>query len=236
MVVRLKVLLGRLETRTLIVLLALVGAPWLFLSVADEVSEGETEALDRALLLALRTPGQPSDPLGPRWLEESVRDVTALGGFTLLTILTIAATLLLLFRKRRREALIFAATVILAQLSNSLLKDLYGRPRPDLVAHGSYVYSHSFPSGHSAMAAAVFLVLATVFASVEPRRRTKALIYGMAIVTVIGVGVSRIYLGVHWPTDVLGGWCLGVSWALVAWLLLAFTRRRLPPDERSTQG
>lgn len=228
MVARLKALLGRLETRTLVVLLALVGTPWLFLTIADEVSEGETAALDRSLLLALRTPGQPSDPLGPRWLEESVRDITALGGFTLLSVLTVAATLLLLFRARRREALVFLGAVLLAQASNSLLKDLYGRPRPDLVAHGSYVYSHSFPSGHSAMAAAVFLVLATVFASVEPRRRTKALIYGMAITVVLAVGISRIYLGVHWPTDVLGGWCLGVSWALVAWLVLALTRPRSP--------
>lgn len=230
MITRLKAIRDRLETRTLFALLALVGVPWLFLSIADEVSEGETEALDRSLLLAMRTPGQPSDPIGPRWLEESVRDVTALGGFTLLTVLTIAATLLLLCKSRRREALVFASTVILAQISNSLLKGFYERPRPDLVAHGSYVYSHSFPSGHSAMAAVVFLVLATVFASVEPRRRTKALIYGMAVVVVAAVGVSRIYLGVHWPTDVLGGWCLGASWAIAAWLALAFSRPKLRPE------
>lgn len=226
MIERLKSLLGKLETRTLVLLLALVGAPWLFLAVADEVSEGETAAIDRNLLLALRTPGQPSDPIGPRWLEEAVRDVTALGGFTLLTLLTIVTTVLLVFHRRRREALIFAATVIAAQASSQLLKGLYERERPSLVAHGSYVYSHSFPSGHSAMAAAVFLTLATVVASVEPRRRTKALIYGLAIIAVLGVGVSRVYLGVHWPTDVLGGWALGTSWALVGWLLLALTGPR----------
>lgn len=230
MISRLKAIRERLETRTLVGLLALVGVPWLFLSIADEVSEGETRAIDRNLLLAMRTPGEPSDPMGPRWLEEAVRDVTALGGFTLLTILTVVATLLLLCKSRRREALVFVSTVILAQASNSLLKGFYERPRPDLVAHGSYVYSHSFPSGHSAMAAVVFLVLATVFASVEPRRRTKALIYGVAIAVVIAVGVSRIYLGVHWPTDVLGGWCLGVGWAIAAWLVLAFSRPRLPPE------
>lgn len=230
MISRLNAIRERLETRTLVGLLALVGVPWLFLSIADEVSEGETRALDRSLLLAMRNPGDPSDPIGPRWLEESVRDVTALGGFTLLTILTVVATLLLLCKSRRREALVFASVVVLAQVSNSLLKGFYERPRPDLVAHGSYVYSHSFPSGHSAMAAVVFLVLATVFASVEPRRRTKALIYGVAIAAVIAVGVSRIYLGVHWPTDVLAGWCVGVGWAIAAWLVLAFGRPRLPPE------
>lgn len=226
MIERLKSLVGKLETRTLVLLVALAGAPWLFLTVAGEVSEGETAAIDRKLLLALRTPGRPSDPLGPLWLEEAVRDVTALGGFTVLTLVTIVATLLLVFHQRRREALIFAATVIAAQASSQLLKDFYERDRPALVAHGSYVYSHSFPSGHSAMAAAVFLILATVVASVETRRRTKALIYGLAVAVVFAVGISRVYLGVHWPTDVLGGWTLGAGWALAAWLLLALTAPR----------
>lgn len=226
MIERLKQLVGKLETRTLVALLLLVGLPWLFLEVADEVSEGETAALDRRLLLALRTPGDPSDPAGPRGVEEAMRDITALGGFTVLTLLTIVAALLLIFHGRRREALIFTATVVAAQLSCDLLKGLYDRDRPGLVSHGSYVYSQSFPSGHSAMAAAVFLILATVTASVEPQRRTKALIYGVAISGVVAVGFSRVYLGVHWPTDVLGGWVLGASWALIAWLILAFTRPR----------
>lgn len=232
MIERLKALLGKIETRTLVLLLALVGSPWLFLSVASEVSEGETAQLDRALLLALRTPGQPSDPLGPRWVEEAMRDITALGGFTLLTLITVVATLLLVFHRRRREAAIFAATIVLAQLSANWLKTFYERERPDLVAHGSYVYSHSFPSGHSALAAAVFLTLATVVASVEPRRRTKALIYGLAAAIVAAVGVSRVYLGVHWPTDVLGGWALGTGWALVGWLALAVTAPPRPFDGR----
>lgn len=224
MIERLKQLVGKVETRTLVGLLFLVGLPWLFLEVAGEVSEGETAAIDRGLLLALRAPGDPADPIGPRWVEEAMRDITALGGFTVLTLLTIVAALLLYFHERRREALIFTGTVIAAQLSCDLLKGVYDRARPDLVSHGSYVYSQSFPSGHSAMAAAVFLILATVTASVEPRRRTKALIYGVAIGGVIAVGFSRVYLGVHWPTDVLGGWVLGASWALIAWLILAFTR------------
>lgn len=145
MIERLKYLIGKLETRTLVLLVALAGSSWLFLIVAGEVSEGGADAIDRQLLLALRTPGQPSDPLGPQWLEEAVRDITALGGFTILTLLTIVATLLLVFQARRREALIFATTIIAAQASSQLLKAFYGRERPALVAHGSYVYSHSFP-------------------------------------------------------------------------------------------
>jgi undecaprenyl-diphosphatase len=224
MIERLKSLLGKLETRTLVALVALIGVPSLFLSIAGEVAEGETAALDRRLLLAFRSPGDPSDPLGPRWFEESMRDITALGGFTVVTLLTIVAVLLLVFHQRRREALIFAGTVILAYASSEVLKAFYDRDRPMLVAHGSIVYSQSFPSGHSTAAAATFLTLATVLASFETRRRTKALIYALAITAMIAVGVSRVYLGVHWPTDVLAGWALGASWALAAWMVLVFTQ------------
>lgn len=226
MIRRLKALASRLEARTLAVWIAVAGAPWLFLTLAEEVGEGETDVIDRRLLLALRTAGAPDDPIGPRWFEEAMRDITALGGFTLLTVTTIVAVLLLIFHDRRREALIFGATVVLAQVSSELLKALYDRPRPSLVAHGGFVYSQSFPSGHSALAAATFFTLATVVASVETKKRTKALIFGLAMVFVVTVGISRVYLGVHWPTDVLGGWALGASWALVAWVALGLTRPR----------
>jgi undecaprenyl-diphosphatase len=226
MIERLKSLVRRLEARTLILWIAVVGAPWLFLSVADEVGEGETDAIDRYLLLAMRVPGDPTNPIGPRWFEEAVRDITALGGFTLLTITTVVGVLMLIFHERRRAAMIFGGTVVLAQISSELLKVLYDRPRPSLVAHGSIVYSQSFPSGHSTLAAATFFTLAAVVASVERKKRTKALIFGMAITFVVTVGVSRVYLGVHWPSDVLGGWALGASWALAAWVTLSLTRPR----------
>lgn len=222
----LKSLASRLEARTLAIWIAVVGVPWLFLSLADEVGEGETDDLDRWVLLAFRRSGDPTDPIGPRWFEEAMRDVTALGGFTLLTVTVVVATLMLIFHDRRREALVFAATVILAQVSSELLKALYDRDRPSLVTHGSHAYSQSFPSGHSAMAAATFFTLATVLAAVEAKKRTKALIYCLAITFVVSVGISRVYLGVHWPTDVLGGWALGASWALAAWVVLNFLKVR----------
>ncbi|MFN3514205.1 MAG: phosphatase PAP2 family protein [Phenylobacterium sp.] len=226
LIARARVLAARQESRALAVLLAGAGSLWAFLTLADEVTEGETDAADRWLLLALRNPADPADPLGPRWFEEAMRDVTALGGFTLLTFTVVVATLLLIFHDRRREALVFAATVILAQVSSELTKALFDRDRPALVAHGGYVYSQSFPSGHSTMAAVTFFTLATVVASVEARKRTKALIYGLAVVFVVLVGVSRVYLGVHWPTDVAGGWALGAAWAMAAWLVLGFIRVR----------
>lgn len=223
---RLVAVLKRFEAKTLAVWIAVFGAPWLFFTVAEEVGEGETEALDRALILAFRNPADLADPMGPRWFEEAMRDVTALGGFTVLTITTIVAGLLLLFHDRRRQALIFVATVLLAQVSSEVLKAFYDRDRPSLVTHGSHVYSQSFPSGHSTLAAATFFTLAAILASLEARKRTKAVILTLAILFVVGVGISRVYLGVHWPSDVLGGWALGASWAFLAWVVLGLTRPR----------
>lgn len=213
-------LIRRLETRALLLWLGAAGAIWAFLKLAGEMTEGETNAFDSRILLALRRPGDLADPIGSRSVEESMRDVTALGGFTFLTLLTVVATLALLFHGKWKRALVFAGAVIAANISSEVLKQVYDRPRPILVPHGSYVYSASFPSGHSTLAAATFLTLATVIASLEPRRSTKILTYVVAIILTIMVGFSRVYLGVHWPSDVLGGWCLGAAWALAAWIVL----------------
>jgi undecaprenyl-diphosphatase len=223
-------LLKRLETRALLLWFALAGSVWAFLGLAGEMAEGELTAFDRRILLALRDPHDVASPIGPKWFEESMRDMTALGGVTVLTLVVIAATLVLVFHRKRRQALVFAATLAATFLSSEVLKHLYNRPRPDLVPHGSYVYSASFPSGHSTLSAATYLTLATVIASLEPERGTKRLIYVVAVMLVVAVGFSRIYLGVHWPSDVLAGWSLGSAWAFVAWI--ALNRLTQPVAER----
>lgn len=204
----------------LIGLILAAGLMWLFLQIAGEVGEGETAALDRGAILALRTPGHPDDPIGSRNIEEAVRDITALGGTTLVVLVTTVGALAFVFHKRVRHAAVLVGAVTMAWLSSDLAKAVFDRPRPDLVPHGAYVYSGSFPSGHSTMAAAAYLTLAMLVASLETRRRTKALAYGLAGAVLVGVGVSRVYLGVHWPSDVLAGWCLGSTWALAAWFAL----------------
>ena len=196
------------------------GALWGFLHLGSEVAEGETRAFDERLILALRAPGHPADPIGPRALEEAVRDVTALGGTTLITLVTVLGVLAFAFHGRRRHALVLAAGVLAAWASSSWTKGVYDRPRPELVPHGSYVYSASFPSGHSTLSTATYLILAMLIASLEPTRKSKALAYGVAVAVMLAVGASRVYLGVHWPSDVLAGWCLGALWALLAWLVL----------------
>lgn len=210
----------RFEARVLIALVLATGAVLAFLELADDMSEGETEALDRQIVLSLRSPGDLNDPVGSHNIEEAVRDVTALGGTTLVIVVTLVGVLAFAFHRRYRHALVLATTVILGTLSSNMTKALFDRPRPDLVPHEVFVYSGSFPSGHSTMAAATYLTLAMLVSSLEPRRRTKALVYGLACAVLVGVGLSRVYLGVHWPSDVLAGWCLGAAWALAAWLAL----------------
>lgn len=220
------------EGRVLLILLAAAGSLWAFLDIAGEVTEGETTDLDHRLLLALRNPADPNDPLGPRNLEESLRDITALGGFTVLTLVTVVSALIFLFHRKRLHAAVLVGAVLLAQACSSLAKAFYDRPRPDLVSHGSYVYSGSFPSGHSMMSAATYLTLAMLIASLETRRRTKVLVYTLAVLLVVAVGLSRIYLGVHWPSDVLGGWAFGAAWSLMAWIvLLKLGARPTPPTD-----
>lgn len=217
----------RFETRVLLGLIAAAGALWAFLNIGGEMAEGETDAIDRRLILLLRAPGDMRDPIGSRTVEEAVRDVTALGGTTLVTVVTMVAVLAFAFHRKWLHALVMAGAVTLAWASSSISKGLYLRPRPDLVPHEVYVYSGSFPSGHSTLAAATYLTLAMLVASLETRRRTKALAYGLAGLVLVAVGLSRVYLGVHWPSDVLAGWCLGATWALAGWIVLRVTQTRV---------
>lgn len=200
---------------------AVAAALWLFLTVGSEMLEGETRALDRRLLLALRTPGNLADPIGPRGLEEAMRDITGLGGFTLMTVVPLVAVVVLWRMRLRVEALVMTGVVLLAQASANGLKVVYARPRPDLVPHGSYVYSNSFPSGHSSVSSAVFLILAIIAARHVSRTGDRIGLYALAVLLVTAIGLSRVYLGVHWPTDVVAGWTLGSGWAILGGMVLS---------------
>jgi undecaprenyl-diphosphatase len=212
--------LRRFETRVLLAFLLAALAVYNFFELGGDMIEGDTVDFDRKVMLAMRNPNDLSDPIGSRSVEEAVRDVTALGGFTLVALATVVGVLLFLFHKRWLHAGVLTVTVLLASASSEGTKALYGRPRPELVPHGMHVYSGSFPSGHSTLAAATFLTLAALISSLEPERRTKAAVYGLALTILGAVGASRVYLGVHYPSDVLAGWCLGATWALGAWVVL----------------
>jgi undecaprenyl-diphosphatase len=202
----------------------LVVAGVVFLLAAAAVS-GAPQTDERILRL-LREPGDPADPIGPRWFEEAARDVTALGGTAVLTLL-VAAVLgfLLIARRTHAAALVFGATVGGAVLS-SLLKTAYDRPRPDLVPHLSYVTSASFPSGHAMLSAVVYLTLGALLSRLVPGRWAKGYFLGVAALLALLVGASRVYLGVHYPTDVVAGWAAGVAWATACWIVARRLQRR----------
>ena len=209
--------LGNRELGTLILIVLICAGLWLFIEVADEVVEGDTQSLDREILLMMREPGNTKEPLGPGWLEEMLRDLTALGGNVVLTGLTLAVAGFLALAGRPRTVWFLLVAIGGALVVSQLMKSGFDRPRPDLVPHGSIVYTRSFPSGHSMLAAATYLSLAALLMRVLPRRRLRAYVLLVAIITTLLVGASRVYLGVHWPSDVLAGWTAGAAWALACW-------------------
>jgi undecaprenyl-diphosphatase len=216
----------RIELTTLALLTLVAGGVWVFVELADEVIEGEAHRFDERVLLAMRSADAPADPLGPLWFEELVRDVSALGGVAILAGAALAAVGYLLATRRRRVAAFILVATGGGQLLSSLLKLAFDRPRPDLVPHGVAVHTASFPSGHSMLSAVVWLTLGVLLARLHPRRAIKLYIIGWATAVTVLVGLSRIYLGVHWPTDVLAGWAMGAVWAMGCWTLARWLHRR----------
>ncbi len=214
------------ELPVLLLLLVLGGGIWFFAELSESVSGGETHQIDEAILLAMRNPDDLSDPVGPLWLEEVGRDVTALGGVAVLVLLTLAATAYLLLRKRRRAAAFVFGAVLGGIVLSTALKAGFDRPRPDLVPHESHVYSASFPSGHSLMAAVVYLTLGALLARIHSRRAVKLYFLSLAILLTVAIGISRVYMGVHWPTDVLAGWSVGAVWAVLCWTAALWFQHR----------
>ena len=223
---------GRTEFATLAIVLLLAVALLSFARLTDDVVAGNTRAFDSAVLMAMRTPGQPGNPVGPPWFEEAVRDVTSLGGTVLIVLITGTVAGFLAMSGTRHAAVLMIASVSSGTLLMSFLKQVFGRARPDLVEHSARVFTESFPSGHATLSAVTYLTLGALLARVQTRRALKAYSLGIAITLTVLVGVSRVYLGVHWPTDVLAGWCLGAAWAMTCWLVAAWLQRRGDVERR----
>lgn len=224
------------EFRTLMLIFLAGVAVWGFLEIADEVVEGQTHTIDTAILLALRNPADPADPIGPKWVEEMFRDFTALGSVGVILFITLGITGYLALQRKRRALILFAVAVTGGLLINTVLKLGFDRPRPDLVPHGSYVYTASFPSGHAMLATATYLTLGALLARMLPDWRTKLFVLTMAAVLCFLVGFSRVYLGVHWPSDVAAGWMVGAAWALLWWLVARWLQKRQIVEETETEA
>ncbi|MGN5373604.1 phosphatase PAP2 family protein [Sphingomonas hankookensis] len=194
---------------------AIVGALSLLFVLARRVARGDSFALDQRLLLALR--GIDGAPVGSERFTSMVRDVTALGSTTVLTIVVAFAALLLASAGRWRTGALVAIACAGGSWANMLFKQAVARTRPDLVPHLMAETSNSFPSGHAANSAIVYLTLATLAWPLLRHPAARGFAVAAAALLVVAIGVSRVYLGVHWPSDVLAGWLFGALWALGWW-------------------
>ncbi len=218
--------LRRADLIVLLALLALVTGMWVFVGIAAEVTEGGLQGLDERVLLSLRDPDDLRRPLGPGWLQQTAVDISALGGFAVLTLLILSVVcFLLLARKYGSVLLVLVATLGGWALSTGL-KGFFDRPRPAVVPHLTHVGSASFPSGHSMLSAVVYLTLGALLARLVAKWSLKLYLIGVAALVAVLVGATRVYLGVHYPSDVLAGWAAGLVWAVACWLTARYLQHR----------
>jgi len=220
---------GRIEgadQRLLWSVLALVCCVWTFFWVADQVTHTRTQHLDEQVILRLREPGQPSRPAGPSWLPNAMRDLTSLGSAPVLIFFVLAVAGALLARRQYHALALLLAATVGAQALNALLKGVFDRPRPELALRLTDAQSTSFPSGHAMDSAVIYLTLAALLARFVRHRSLKLYFLGLALLLSLIVGLTRVYLGVHYPSDVLAGWFAGLAWALMCWTLASYLQRR----------
>ena len=224
------------ELRVLLAAIVLVSLSLALLGLTGNVVEGDTQQFDERILKSLRKAEAPAEPIGPRWLKLAALDITALGGPTVLG-LTVAAVLgYLLLHNLYRNALFVAVASGGGWIINDLLKVLFARPRPTVVPHLREVMSASFPSGHALTSAVVFLTLGTLLMRVMKKPLAKWYCITIAMIATALVGASRVYLGVHYPTDVVAGWLIGLGWALLCWMMERAMERRYGLKKERTEA
>jgi len=204
----------------------IAGGVLAFLTLAWHVAGGEPLEADRHLMLLLRDGMDPARPIGPEWLTGVGRDFTALGSIGVLSFITLAVGAFLALQGRGRLALFVIGAVASGMLLSSGLKAGFDRARPDLVPHAVTVYSPGFPSGHALLSAVTYLTLAALLTRIQPQRRLRIFLVTIAALLTLLIGTTRVFLGVHWPSDVAAGWAAGAVWASACQLLARRLERR----------
>jgi len=227
----------RVDLIVLIAVLVVVGAVWFFDELANNVTAGYTQRFDDWLIDSLRNPQNPALPCGPRWLVEYGRDVTALGSPAVVALMIGAVAGYLALKRRFGPLWLTVLAATSGGIFSMLVKRHFERPRPHFGSEVATTFSSSFPSGHSMLSAVVYLLLGAMLARSEPRWPIKLYFVGMAMLLTFLVGVSRVYLGVHYPSDVLAGWMAGLGWASAWWLAARWLERqsKATPHEPPTR-
>lgn len=195
-----------------------------FLLLGWRVEHGPPPAVDLAILHAMRGPeGQPA---GPAWVQDAARDFTSLGSISILGTVVVIFTGYLVLARRGRTALALVGATVGGTIVATALKSIVGRQRPTVVSHLAHTFTESFPSGHAFGSAVVYLTVGVLLYRTTTDRALRAWFLAVAFGLTLIVGVTRIYLGVHYPSDVLGGWMGGVAWALYVWLVVTKLQRR----------
>ena len=204
-----------------------------FIEVADDMTEADGRAFDGMVLAALRPHADPGHAWGPWWLEEAMADVTSLGGISVLGLFAVAVVGFLVIQRKRLSALMLLIGLAGGVALSEGFKGVFERERPPAQFQAVDTLNASFPSGHALLSTVFYLTVGVMLARVLPSKRLKAWVMAMAVTIAMLVGLSRVYLGAHWATDVFAGWSLGAAWAMVLWLtahlIERFQRRHHAP-------
>jgi undecaprenyl-diphosphatase len=212
----------------LLAFLGIAASLLLFLKLSSEVLEGDTAAFDSAILQAIRHATEGDTPVR-NWLRGFMIALTALGDTSVLVLVVLVVTGYLLVIRQRAMALYLFSALALGRIGTALLKLVVARDRPGVVEHLVPIHSLSFPSGHASASAMAYLTMAALLARTQASRGPRVYIMSVTLLLTLAVGFSRLYLGVHWPTDVLAGWIVGAGWAAASTAIaikLGIGRRR----------
>ncbi|MEX0876431.1 MAG: phosphatase PAP2 family protein [Phycisphaerales bacterium] len=215
------------ETALVVALLLMVAGIWAFAEITDEVLEDEA-VIDAAVMDWVH--GAGGDPRGPRWLEVTALDLTALGGAPVLALMIALIAGFLAMTKQYREAVLVLVASLLGLGLSTVLKEVFSRERPQEGVQMAEAFTASFPSGHTMLSTVIYLTLGAILSATRPRRRERFYIIAAAVLIAGIVGLTRVYLGVHFPTDVLAGWSVGLAWTVLC-LIVAHKLHPRPADD-----
>ncbi len=195
-----------------------------FVEIADDMTEADGQAFDQMVLHWMQPVA--GAPRGPWWLHEAAADLTSLGGISVLTLFALVALVFLLILRKRLSAFLLVVGLAGGVALSEGLKAMFERQRPPAAYQAVETLNASFPSGHALLSTAFYLTVAVLLTRAFPKKRVKAWVLGVGITFALIVGMTRVYLGAHWASDVMGGWCIGAAWAMALWLVSYAVERR----------